>query len=96
MYIQGGACMDHNNDFTVKFEIEMDRSEEIKEIVKVIYTALKEKGYKPVEQLVGYIMSGDPTYITGHMNARNLIKKIERDELLEEIIKFYFENLNQI
>ncbi|MPW26303.1 IreB family regulatory phosphoprotein [Alkalibaculum sp. M08DMB] len=85
--------MDNNKDFTVKFQIEKDRSEEIKEIVKNVYTALADKGYKPVEQLVGYIMSGDPTYITGHMNARNLIKKIDRDELLEELVKNYFENL---
>lgn len=85
--------MENNKDFTVKFQIEKNRSEEIKDIVKVVYTALTEKGYKPVEQLVGYIMSGDPTYITGHMNARNLIKKIDRDELLEELVKNYFESI---
>ncbi len=86
--------MENNNDFTVKFEqIEKNRSEEIKEIVKEVYTALTEKGYKPVEQLVGYIMSGDPTYITGYKNARNLIKKVDRDELLEELVKDYFEKI---
>ena len=85
--------MENNKDFTVKFQIEKNRSEEIKDIVKEVYTALTEKGYKPVEQLVGYIMSGDPTYITGHKNARNLIKKIDRDELLEELVKNYFESI---
>lgn len=88
--------MEQNKDFTVKFQIEMNRSEEIKEIVKHVYTALTDKGYKPVEQLVGYIMSGDPTYITSHMNARNLIMKIDRDELLEEVVKYYFESLSPV
>lgn len=86
--------MTQNKDFTVKFQIEKDRSEEIKGIVKEVYTALTEKGYKPVNQIVGYIMSGDPTYITSYNNARNLIKNIERDELLEELVKYYFENLD--
>ncbi|MFZ7133870.1 MAG: IreB family regulatory phosphoprotein [Eubacteriales bacterium] len=85
--------MEHNKDYTVKFQIQKDRSQEIKEIVQEVYTALTEKGYKPVNQIVGYIMSGDPTYITGYNNARNIIKKIERDELLEELVMNYFENL---
>ncbi|RBP68394.1 uncharacterized protein (UPF0297 family) [Alkalibaculum bacchi] len=85
--------MDQNKDFTVKFELERDRSEEIKQIVQVVYTALTEKGYKPVEQIVGYIMSGDPTFITSHLNARNAIKKVDRDELLEEFVKVYFDHL---
>lgn len=85
--------MEKNIDFTVKFQIEKNRSEEIKDIVKEVYIALTEKGYKPVEQLVGYIMSGDPTYITGHRNARNMIKKIDRDELLEALVKYYFETI---
>lgn len=85
--------MDQNKDFTVKFELERDRSEEIKQIVQVVYTALTEKGYKPVEQIVGYIMSGDPTFITSHLNARNAIKKVDRDELLEEFVKVHFDHL---
>lgn len=85
--------MEQNKDFTVKFELERDRSEEIKQIVQVVYTALTEKGYKPVEQIVGYIMSGDPTFITSHLNARNAIKKVDRDELLEEFVKVYFDHL---
>ncbi|QSX08665.1 IreB family regulatory phosphoprotein [Alkalibacter rhizosphaerae] len=86
--------MDNKKDYTVKFDIEDDKSQQIKELVRQVYQALKEKGYKPVNQLVGYIMSGDPTYITSHNNARNLIKKIERDELLEELVKYYFQHLD--
>lgn len=61
-------------------------------ILNEVYSALKEKGYNPVNQIVGYILSGDPTYITGHNNARSLISKIERDELLEEIVNCYLKN----
>ncbi|NTW72732.1 MAG: IreB family regulatory phosphoprotein [Eubacteriaceae bacterium] len=85
--------MDENKGYTVKFDIEQDKSQQIKDLVKEVYTALTEKGYKPVNQLVGYIMSGDPTYITSYNNARNLIKKVERDELLEELVKSYFDHL---
>ncbi len=65
---------------------------EVKEALQLVYKALKEKNYNPVNQIVGYILSGDPTYITGHNNARSIISKIERDELLEEIVYFYLEN----
>ena len=61
------------------------------DVLLTVYDALEEKGYNPVNQIVGYIMSGDPTYITGHNNARSLISKLERDELLEEIVKFYLD-----
>lgn len=57
-----------------------------------VYSALKEKGYNPIAQLVGYLISGDPTYITNHKNARSIIRRIERDEILEEIVKFYIDN----
>ena len=60
-------------------------------ILEQVYLALKEKGYIPVNQIVGYIMSGDPTYITSHNNARSLIMKVERDELVEEVIKYFIE-----
>ncbi|MBR1736485.1 MAG: IreB family regulatory phosphoprotein [Firmicutes bacterium] len=60
-------------------------------ILTQVYEALVEKGYNPVNQIVGYILSGDPTYITGHNNARNLICKVERDELLEELVTFYIQ-----
>lgn len=62
------------------------------EILADVYIALKEKGYNPVNQIVGYILSGDPTYITGYKNARITISKIERDELLEEIVNYYINN----
>ena len=61
----------------------------VEEILEKVYLALKEKGYDPVNQMVGYIMSGDPTYITSHNNARSLIMKVERDELVEEVIRFF-------
>jgi uncharacterized protein (UPF0297 family) len=73
-------------------------SEELKDTVSVkdvfsyVYAALAEKGYNPVNQIVGYIMSGDPTYITSHKGARSMIMKAERDELVEEMLKFYIEN----
>jgi len=62
---------------------------EVQEILVNVYAALNDKGYNPLNQIVGYILSGDPTYITSHMNARNLITKLERDELLEEIVWYY-------
>jgi len=66
-----------------------------KDIVKYVYDALKAKGHDPVMQLVGYIMSGDPTYITAHRNARTLIMRVERDEILEEIVRSYVNNLDE-
>ena len=64
----------------------------VKIVLSTVYEALTEKGYDPVSQIVGYIMSGDPTYITSHMNARSLIMKVERDELLEELFRDYIRN----
>lgn len=77
------------NDETMNFKVEREKSEKTQEILKEVYNALEEKGYNPVNQIVGYILSGDPTYITSHKNARNIIRKIERDELLEEMVKKY-------
>jgi uncharacterized protein (UPF0297 family) len=78
---------------TQKFtEFDKISKNEAKEILREIYYALKEKGYNPVNQIVGYILSGDPTYITSHGNARVLVGKLERDELLEEMVTFYLEN----
>ena len=65
---------------------------EVGEVIKKVYEALSEKGYNPVNQLVGYIMSGDPTYITNHNNARSMIMKVERDELVEEVIRYFIKN----
>ena len=64
----------------------------VSEIIERVYVALKERGYNPVNQIVGYIMSGDPTYITSHNNARSLIMKVERDEIVEEVLKYFIKN----
>lgn len=77
------------DDKTMNFEVERDNNIKAKEILKEVYRALSEKGYNPVNQIVGYILSGDPTYITSYKNARNLIRQIERDELLERMVKDY-------
>lgn len=71
------------------FEVEQESKDRVKNILAQVYDALQEKGYNPVNQIVGYIMSGDPTYITSHNNARSLIMKIERDELVEEMFIEY-------
>ena len=77
------------SDKTMNFKVEKDKSIKTKELLKEVYGALDEKGYNPVNQIVGYILSGDPTYITSYKNARNLIRMIERDELLEKMVKNY-------
>lgn len=73
------------------FKVQQEQNLEVSEIIAQVYTALNEKGYNAVNQIVGYIMSGDPTYITSHKNARSLIMKVERDELVEELLKNYIE-----
>jgi len=78
-------------DKTMSFKVDKDKSIRAKEILKEVYQALVEKGYNPINQIVGYILSGDPTYITSHKDARNLIRQIERDELLEQMVKNYIE-----
>lgn len=72
--------------------LEKEEKNEVLEILDFVYHALADKGYNPVNQIVGYILSGDPTYITSHDNARSVISKVERDELLEEIVTFYLKN----
>ena len=79
------------SDETLSFNLEREKNEKAKEILKEVYNALKEKGYNPINQIVGYILSGDPTYITSHNNARNLIRQVERDELLEKMVEEYIE-----
>ncbi|MDY6305985.1 MAG: IreB family regulatory phosphoprotein [Oribacterium sp.] len=69
-----------------------DNDLDVTEVLKRVYEALKEKGYNPINQIVGYIMSGDPTYITSHKGARSLIMKVERDEILEELVATYVES----
>ena len=77
------------SDETMNFKVEREKNNQTKEILKQVYDALKEKGYNPINQIVGYILSGDPTYITSHNDARNKIRTIERDELLEKMVKKY-------
>ena len=79
-------------DATAVFSLRDEQDQELRAALQEIYSALQEKGYNPVNQIVGYIMSGDPTYITSHNNARSLIMKVERDELVEEVLKTYIEN----
>lgn len=71
------------------FKVETEQETGVQLVLDSVYEALTEKGYNPVNQIVGYIMSGDPTYITSHKNARSMIMKVERDELVEEILQFY-------
>jgi len=77
------------NQNTTVFVPQKEESKRVKEIIDEVVLALKDKGYEPISQLIGYILSGDPTYITSHNDARALICKIERDDLLEEMIKKY-------
>ena len=76
-------------DYTQKFSLEYDKDDEIRSTLITVYRALKEKGYNPINQIVGYILSEDPTYITNHNNARTLIRKLDRDELLQAMLKSY-------
>ena len=84
--------MEKNINNTQFFTVQKEPELQVSDVLEIVYTALKEKGYNPVNQIVGYIMSGDPTYITSHNNARSLIMKVERDELVEEVLKTYIEN----
>jgi len=81
-----------NNEKTVLFRVNGEEVDnEARKILTTVYQALKEKGYNPLNQLVGYLLSGDPAYITSHHNARSLIRQVERDELLEELVGTYLE-----
>lgn len=84
-----------NHQNTIFFSVPNERQKEIRRILDEVYYALREKGYNPVSQLVGYVMSGDPTYITNHHNARSLITKIERDEIVEELFQFYIAEMTR-
>ncbi len=77
---------------TQYFKVKTEPKVQVKEVLDVVYTAMEEKGYNPVNQIVGYIMSGDPTYITSYKGARSMIMKVERDELVEELLKEYIKN----
>ena len=77
---------------TQYFKVKTEPEVQVKEVLDVVYTAMEEKGYNPVNQIVGYIMSGDPTYITSYKGARSMIMKVERDELVEEVLRAYIKN----
>lgn len=77
---------------TQYFKVQKDQDFEVKEVIARVYEALTEKGYNPVNQIVGYVMSGDPTYITSHQGARSLIRRVERDEIIELLLEDYIKN----
>ena len=81
-----------NNQNTITFSLGNESEMEVRRIMLAVYNALKEKGYNPVNQIVGYILSEDPTYITTHNHARNLIRKVDRDTLLQYLVKYYLTN----
>ena len=83
--------MSNNFDHTRQCDFSKNKEDLTKSILTDVYNSLKEKGYNPVNQLVGYLISGDPTYITNYNGARALVRKLERDEILEEVIKSYLE-----
>lgn len=76
-------------DKTMNFSVERDKNIKAKEVLKQVYSALQKKGYNPINQIVGYILSGDPTYITSYNDARNLIRQLDRDDLLERMVRSY-------
>ncbi len=80
------------DDFTRKIDFAIDKDAQIKQILTTVYHALEEKGYNPINQIVGYILSEDPTYITNHNNARTLIRKVDRDDLLQVLLKKYLDS----
>ncbi len=79
---------------TTLFSWDGTESNPVRSTIQLVYNALKERGYDPVSQLVGYVLSGDPTYITSHSNARALIRRLERDEILEELVRSYLNKLD--
>lgn len=78
-----------SSDNTIQFDVIKNKKDLTKAILNEVYNSLKQKGYNPVNQLVGYLISGDPTYITNYNGARSLVRKLERDEILEEVLKTY-------
>ena len=88
--MKGGDIMGANEN-TMKFNIETDKAQKVRSILTTVNEALAEKGYNPISQMVGYILSGDPTYITSHKNARSLINPAERDEIIEVLLRSYLD-----
>jgi len=91
-----GACVvtsgQEHMEETMMFKVQAEDMNQARDIMLAVYSALKQKGYNPINQLVGYLLSGDPAYITSYNNARSLVRRLERDELLEELLKSYLEN----
>ncbi|HHT63541.1 MAG: IreB family regulatory phosphoprotein [Bacillota bacterium] len=81
----------NNMEKTMKFKVEKEEKLNPRDTLLIVYEALKEKGYNPINQLVGYLISGDPAYITSHNQARSLIRRVERDDLIEELVRNYLE-----
>ena len=84
--------MQQENGNTQLFKVDLEKDYDVREIIASVYEALTEKGYNPVNQIIGYLMSGDPTYITSHKGARSLIMRAERDEIIELFLEDYIEN----
>lgn len=85
-----------NFDHTMKFDVKAEEeTNEAKLVLKDVYEALREKGYNPINQLVGYLLSGDPAFITSHKNARSTVRRLERDELMEELVRVYLGELEK-
>ncbi|MBP5426389.1 MAG: IreB family regulatory phosphoprotein [Clostridiales bacterium] len=82
--------MENNN--TMMFSVDNEKEQKVESVLLPVYSALKEKGYNPINQIVGYLISGDPAYVTNYKNARNLISKLEREEILEDVLGFYIKN----
>lgn len=88
--MEAAKVLDPNK--TIQFSIKDEREEEMRQTMLTVYNALKEKGYNPISQIVGYILSEDPTYITTHNNARSLIRRLDRDDLLQALVKNYLKS----
>jgi uncharacterized protein (UPF0297 family) len=87
------GCDDMPEFDTTVFRVEQDDTPNAKDIILEVFKSLEERGYNPISQFVGYMMSGDPTYITSHNNARSIIRRVERDEILEELLKTYLKHI---
>lgn len=88
---RGGESVNESSEKTRMFAVRADDVCEARDVLTTVYQALKEKGYNPINQIVGYLLSGDPAYVTSHRGARSLIRRLERDELLEELVRSYLE-----
>ena len=83
---------ENTKNSTIKFTVPCDEKENMRRVLRSVFDALNEKGYNPINQIVGYLLTEDPTYITTYNNARNLIRRIDRDTLLQTLVKYYMTN----